>query len=281
LVDGSSNHNNIIGNTFTDGGLLISFSYGNIVEGNVVNGKPVVFLEDVSDCTVSDGGQVILVNCSNIRVENLNLSNTVVGLELWKTDNSKIADNNITNSYYGIWLSDSSNNSIVRNNITYNNYGIQLWWSSNNRLYHNNFIDNSNQVFDLAWDDPEIPRSTNFWDDGYPSGGNYWSDYNGTDLFSGSFQNITGTDGIGDIQYVVDDNNTDRYPLMKPWIPGFLETDLNNDGKVDMKDVALVAYAFGSNPDHPRWNPVADINGDNKVDMKDIGTVAKDFGKTI
>jgi len=36
------------------------------------------------------------------------------------------------------------------------------------------------------------------WDNGYPSGGYYWSDYNGTDSYSGPYQDLTGSDGIGD-----------------------------------------------------------------------------------
>ncbi len=58
-------------------------------------------------------------------------------------------------------------------------------------------------------------------------------------------------------------------------------TDLNNDGVVDMKDIGLVARAFGSYPGSPGWNPVADVNGDNKIDMKDIGLVARHFGEQI
>jgi parallel beta-helix repeat protein len=58
--------------------------------------------------------------------------------------------------------------------------------------------------------------SSNNWDDGYPSGGNYWSDYNGTDLYSGPYQNETGSDGIGDTPYVIDANNQDNYPLLQP-----------------------------------------------------------------
>jgi hypothetical protein len=56
-------------------------------------------------------------------------------------------------------------------------------------------------------------NSTNFWDDAYPSGGNWWSNYNGTDVYSGSHQNITGSDGIGDTPYIIDSSNQDRYPL--------------------------------------------------------------------
>ena len=57
----------------------------------------------------------------------------------------------------------------------------------------------------------------NVWDNGYPSGGNYWSDYAGEDLYSGPYQNETGSDGIGDMPYVIDESNTDNYPLMNPY----------------------------------------------------------------
>jgi hypothetical protein len=50
----------------------------------------------------------------------------------------------------------------------------------------------------------------NIWDNAYPSGGNYWSDYSGVDANS---------DGIGDTPYVIDTNNQDPYPLMNPWTP--------------------------------------------------------------
>jgi PKD repeat protein len=57
----------------------------------------------------------------------------------------------------------------------------------------------------------------NVWDDGYPSGGNYWSGYAGVDLYSGPYQNQTGSDGIGDTPYVVGVNNQDHYPLTIPY----------------------------------------------------------------
>jgi len=99
--------------------------------------------------------------------------------------------------------------------------------------------------------------STNIWDDGYPSGGNYWSDYNGTDLFSGPYQNITGSDGIGDTPYVIDENNRDRYPLMKPWTPSINATvdiipnTLNMRGKLQY----VTAYI-----ELPEGYNVSDIN---------------------
>jgi len=57
--------------------------------------------------------------------------------------------------------------------------------------------------------------------------------------------------------------------------------DINGDGKVDMRDIFIVARAFGSEPGHPRWDPRADINGDGRVDMRDVYIVAKNFGKTV
>ena len=60
--------------------------------------------------------------------------------------------------------------------------------------------------------------------------------------------------------------------------------DINGDGKVDIKDVSIVAQAFGTDPSHPRWNPEADITGpvylmpDGKVDIRDVSLVAKNFG---
>ncbi|RLJ03071.1 MAG: hypothetical protein DRP08_03970, partial [Candidatus Aenigmatarchaeota archaeon] len=106
---------------------------------------------------------------------------------------------------------EASNNTVCYNTIQNNYYGISVGVYSgqgDNIIYHNNFINNTCHAY---------LGSTNTWDNGYPSGGNYWSDYNGIDLHWGSYQNETGSDGIGDTAYVVDENNVDRYPLMGPF----------------------------------------------------------------
>jgi len=106
---------------------------------------------------------------------------------------------------FGISGEGSSNNIISGNTIKDSVNGIWLSGGSNNRIYHNNFI---NHPVDC-----ECPLSTTL-DAGYPLGGNYWDKYNGADLFSGLFQNETGSDGIGDTSYTIDVNNQDHYPLM-------------------------------------------------------------------
>jgi len=72
-------------------------------------------------------------------------------------------------------------------------------------------------------------NSTNVWDNSYPSGGNYWSDYTDVDLDSGPHQNILGSDGIWDHPFVIDENNTDNYPLVKPYVPGNLSVSVYTD----------------------------------------------------
>lgn len=128
--------------------------------------------------------------------------------------NCTISNNIIQGSriYGGIWLYQSENNIIKENLVLNNSYGLFVTNDAkDNKIYHNDFVENIQQVF--------IEVKINFWDDGYPSGGNYWSDYTGVDLKSGPNQDQPGGDGIGDAPYIIDDYNRDRYPLMKPWTP--------------------------------------------------------------
>jgi len=59
-----------------------------------------------------------------------------------------------------------------------------------------------------------------------------------------------------------------------------LATDLNNDGGVDIADVAIAASAFGTEPGDSRWRKEADMDGDDKIDILDLAKVARDFGRT-
>jgi len=180
---------------------------------------------------VGEAGQAIFINCEYIKVENLNISHTSVGLQLWNTNNTIISGNNVTaTNQYGIYLESSHNNSLCGNNISNNrdgaylhsssnnnfsgnkiannDWGIILSRSSNNRFYHNNFVNNTQHVKTYA-------NVYNIWDDGHPSGGNYWSSY------EERYPNATEIDntGIWDTPYTIDENNTDNYPLMSPTMP--------------------------------------------------------------
>jgi parallel beta-helix repeat protein len=182
------------------------------------NGAAGILLADfshynkVSDNTVQYNlGVGIYVGSSNNSIhKNVVYLNEHDGISLGSNYND-ICENSITaNSWYGISLYECANNSIVGNNITANSWGGTHVQSSNdNKFYHNNFISNTYQIHNY--------QSNNTWGNGYPSGGNYWSDYNGTDLYHGPYQNITGSDGIGDTPYIIDEDNRDNYPIMKPY----------------------------------------------------------------
>ena len=110
----------------------------------------------------------------------------------------------------GVHLYYSSSNIFTGNTISSNNnYNIYLEDSSNNRIYHNNIVNHTNQAYDN--------RDDNYWDDGYPLGGNYWSDYVGVDYYKGPNQDQPGNDGIGDMNYSIDSDSVDNYPLMEPY----------------------------------------------------------------
>jgi len=153
---------------------------------------------------------IIVYLSSNITVETSNiLNNTESGIAVSYSENSKIASNTIANQTLqelsnGIELYYSKKITIKANSIFNNKYGMFLGISNENSIYWNNLVDNTYQVGDLYG-----PSYNNVWDYGYPSGGNYWSDYKGQDL---------DRDGIGDTVYVIDGNNQDHYPLMNPWI---------------------------------------------------------------
>jgi parallel beta-helix repeat protein len=203
----SSNSNNIVGNNVTanDGygiALFWASDYNNVSDNIVAaNTCPGIWLEEHSN---------------NNRISRNNVTaNGGYGIGLYQCANNRIVENSIaeTKGYgFGIAFLGNSNNIVSGNNVTNNNYGIYLESSSNNTIYGNNFMNNVDQVY-------QDDSYNNTWDSGYPSGGNHWSDYAGADLYSGPYQNETGSDGIGDTPYTIDADNIDHYPLMNPWAP--------------------------------------------------------------
>jgi len=134
------------------------------------------------------------------------------GIHLQGSGN-RILRNEMYNNLVGIYVDGSSNNTITGNHLELNSIGIYIWSSSNDKFYHNNFYFikyNYDTVVTGDW-------AQDSWNDAYPSGGNYWSNYTGVDMYSGPYQNETGSDGIGDTPYAITENATDVYPLMGPW----------------------------------------------------------------
>jgi len=140
-------NNTLTNNIFINDGLTIE-GFWNTVENNTVNGKPLIYLEDTSNFTIQNAGQVILVNCTNITAENLNISNASVGVQLLITDDCKMMNNIVTNNVFGILICYSSNNTLTNNTASNNYGGIYLHSSSNNTLTGN--IANSNTDYGIS-----------------------------------------------------------------------------------------------------------------------------------
>jgi parallel beta-helix repeat protein len=197
-----SSNNNVSGNNITanGGGIAVEWSTDNnsIVGNNIAANSVGVFLAYANNNSIA--GNNITNNAA-----------TGVSLGSYSYHNS-VSGNKITDNEIGIAVgSYTDNNSVVENSLVNNSFGVRIYpICSGNLFYYNSFIGNTQQG-NSSW------GSSNVWDGGHPSGGNYWSDYNGTDSNSGTHQNETNSDGLGDVPYVIDENNTDRYPLMKPY----------------------------------------------------------------
>ena len=286
------------GNIFTSDGVYISPSQTDapawnsytITQDNLVNGRPIRFVNDCSQVTLNGDlvGQLILANCTGVIVRNLTITNTASSIQLANVSNFLIANStlssnrwegitasgvtngsitNVTasnNGNYGLNMLGLSNVTLSKGNFSSNGYvGVELvgaknvtlssgvfshnkWWglslasTQNLHVFHNDFIDNAAGCppFCSSGISSQIryettPSGSDTWDDGYPSGGNYWSDYVGVNVCNGEVQdncNRCGIsfhepcpDGIGDSPNMVTQyqtvNPTDRYPLMKPYHP--------------------------------------------------------------
>ncbi|UCE37257.1 MAG: right-handed parallel beta-helix repeat-containing protein [Thermoplasmata archaeon] len=217
---------------------------GQVILANCTN--VIIEGQELINCSI---GILLGFSSSNIILANIVSSNTYEGIRLFKSNNNTIVNNNVSSNsgFYGIRIHYSDKNNITGNFIyfnyvgivfyesnynliTYNTvflndvYGIHLGYSYNNTFYHNNFIDNSDQAIDES-------NNGNRWDNGYPSGGNYWSDFDESsegayDDYNGEGQNILGSDGIvdngtigggGKNPYVIDSDSWDNYPLIEPY----------------------------------------------------------------
>lgn len=189
---------------------------GNKVTGSVYDGIRLGTMENITftgnDFSNNDWNGISLKYAENVTIAGNVLShNNMSGADVYSSEWVTVTGNRaFSNLEHGIYLRHTENSTVAANNVSSNGLdGIRLYSSADVLVHHNN-IDNAPTQ---AYDD-----GANTWDDGYPSGGNYWSDYAGVDDCSGPDQDIcTGGDGIGDTNYTIDADSVDNYPLMAPY----------------------------------------------------------------
>jgi parallel beta-helix repeat protein len=204
----------IEGNTLFDNGVGIRTIEGNCtILNNSLNKNPLgICLRYTDNSTIA--GNIILASNMSLTAGARNPDLYVFNYpqQYWELSYE------LVNLNIGGIIIGGSENAVYENTVKHSWVGIatvsESFVGGNNVIFHNNLIDNApRQALSLRY---------NTWDNGYPSGGNFWSDYDGTDLYSGPYQNETGSDGIGDKPYVLlyefpQIQGMDRYPLVKPY----------------------------------------------------------------
>jgi parallel beta-helix repeat protein len=197
--------------------ILVSTVNSKVTNNSVEATDYVIFVHNSSANTIADnlvlkGGIGIFLHSSfQNEVSGNSVTDSSSGITLEFSTENIIDGNIVLGGFIGIRL-DGSNENTVRKNVVKDCEQLALsFWrnASQNLFYLNSLINNTRNVQESRPEFQAFP--INIWDNG--TVGNYWGDYNGTD---------SDGDGIGDIPYIIDENNQDNYPLAEPHaIPEF------------------------------------------------------------
>ncbi len=133
-----SNNNTITNNTFFNFGLTL-WGYNNLIYNNTVNGKPLVYLESASDKIIDYAGQVILIDCTNVTIDNLELSIVDIGIQLYECTNCYVKSNVLSSNAIGVFFINSTSNTISSNIFLNNWIGLLFIFGENNNISGNHF----------------------------------------------------------------------------------------------------------------------------------------------
>ena len=190
---------------------------GNSFENNAMDAINIAYTLDLTiaqNDVLSNYQGINLISNYYTTIESNNVTNSQFDGIVYQSGSYAviIANNASGNGWRGVYVGGSDNVNVIGNNLSGNRFGVTMNYANWCNVYHNNFWQNTEYQADEAND------CIVSWDNGYPSGGNYWSDYTGLDQYSGPAQDLAGPDGIGDLPRELPyDVNEDRYPLMSPY----------------------------------------------------------------
>lgn len=238
--------NNIIENATTGIELKGDFAawdvpiHHNIIKNNIIrfNGEGILLTSCLHNNTITDN-TIISNNCglrfswkvvySTVSGNNIS-QNVFCGIDLSYSSNNTISGNIISSNFRGIQITSRSIDNIISGNIiSLNTEGLSMDdWTKGNFIYHNDFVNNNDNVRQ------SLAINAHAFDNGYPSGGNYWNDYDESN--EGAYDN--NTDGIIDTPYypIERGKNKDRYPLKNPFGLSTQVDDIIDSNNDDNKD---------------------------------------------
>jgi parallel beta-helix repeat protein len=178
----------------------------------------------IDGCTIQNGGSyrtgILIDHADAVYVIDTIVQDCTWGIALEHSTYDVIGENIVRDcSQIGILVEYSSHNLIAQNNVqNCGMTGIHLvHQATNNTIYHNNFIENEQSAFSAGY---------NLWDNGYPLGGNYWSDFDEPN--EGAYDN--NSDGIVDTPYIIPSGSSrDRYPLVHMFGVDYLEINTTSE----------------------------------------------------
>jgi Right handed beta helix region len=121
---------------------------------------------------------------------------------------------NFSDSAIGFELSDVYNDSFIGNTFDRDasDFDLDLPEMLSVSIYWNNFIEGGGWSVVVG----DGGNGSVAFADGYPAGGNYWSNWTSPDAMSGPLQNLPGSDGIVDVPLEIQGPVDDPYPLTTP-----------------------------------------------------------------
>ena len=143
---------NLTGNFMVGSGLALfsqsieRMSRISIDTTNFVNNKPIYYLlntPNISPQKFQDAGQIFLINCTNILVKDIDVSNSSMGINIYDSNNITVLNAICSNNYYGIHLRNT-NNSFILNNILKNNRIRSIYIDGLNNTVEGNYIFSKN-----------------------------------------------------------------------------------------------------------------------------------------
>jgi len=142
--------NNQMKNNNYNFGITPQSHFNDIDTSNTVNDKPIYYWSNQHNRSVPfDAGCVILINCTNIKAQNLTLTNNKEGIILVNSKNSEIRNCSLSNNKNGIRIHMSSKVNITKNIFIENGEGVSVWESTDILVNENQIANNTERGVEL------------------------------------------------------------------------------------------------------------------------------------